>query len=137
MSDRRQEWFNQIVRGFHAQNWQPSYDKEQGACQYRGPDGVKCAVGHVISDEAAAILDPKAIGLGNLKYQDTLDDEAVYTLDDLGLGKITEEEYRFLSNIQSSHDECALFSAQWHLLRQAMESFGRFHNLTWPEDVPR
>lgn len=44
-----QELFTQIVTGLKAQGYQQS--QIFGKCRYRGPDGLKCAVGHCIDDE--------------------------------------------------------------------------------------
>lgn len=47
----KQELFNQSVLGVYSQG-KPSRDPVTLDCQYRGPDGLKCAVGHILPDEA-------------------------------------------------------------------------------------
>lgn len=50
-----QETFNMVVAGLRAQEWRKSSagrDRFGGAaCKYRGPNGLKCAAGHLIPDE--------------------------------------------------------------------------------------
>lgn len=49
-----QEMFDKAVAGLAAQGFRRSVLNEgelEECCQYRGPDGMKCALGHVISDE--------------------------------------------------------------------------------------
>ena len=50
-----QEIFDKALFGIRAQNYQRSvYDY---SCRYRGENGTKCAVGHCIDDETAAVWD--------------------------------------------------------------------------------
>lgn len=44
-----QQAFNKAYLGLKAQGFERSHENE--ACLYRGPDGKKCAIGHVIPDE--------------------------------------------------------------------------------------
>ena len=49
-----QELFNKAVGGIYNQgkpSYQPSMGSDAGVCMYRGPEGVKCAVGFIIDDE--------------------------------------------------------------------------------------
>lgn len=50
-----QETFNMIVAGLRAQEWRKSSAGRDGfgvvVCKYRGPNGLKCAAGHLIPDE--------------------------------------------------------------------------------------
>jgi hypothetical protein len=45
-----QQLFYKVVRGLDAQGWERSVNSI-GTCVYRGPDGRKCAAGHLIKDE--------------------------------------------------------------------------------------
>lgn len=45
-----QEAFDKAVAGVRAQGYQLSLD-EKTNCMYRGPNGLRCAVGHLIPDE--------------------------------------------------------------------------------------
>lgn len=44
-----QEWFNTAVAGLASQDFRQSVDDD--ACKFRGPNGMKCAIGYLISDE--------------------------------------------------------------------------------------
>lgn len=46
----RQKLFDLAYRGLHAQGWVKS--ESFGQCLYRGPNGLKCAIGHCMSDRA-------------------------------------------------------------------------------------
>ena len=46
----RQDLFNTAYAGLKAQGFKQSLGS-RGHCQYRGEDGCKCAVGHLIPDE--------------------------------------------------------------------------------------
>ncbi|TPL42591.1 hypothetical protein [Mesorhizobium sp. B2-4-5] len=45
-----QQTFNTTYLGLQAQGWQRSYSETEMACLYRGPNGRKCAIGHLIDD---------------------------------------------------------------------------------------
>ncbi len=44
-----QQVYNNALFGMRGQNYEPS--RLTGACLYRGPRGLKCAIGHSISDD--------------------------------------------------------------------------------------
>lgn len=46
----KQEIFNKVFLGLKSQEFRQSVN-EHNVCQYRGEDGLKCAVGHLIPDE--------------------------------------------------------------------------------------
>lgn len=46
----KQEVFDFVVRSLHAQG-KKSWNRELQKCLYRGPNGVKCAAGFLISDD--------------------------------------------------------------------------------------
>lgn len=46
----KQEMFTKVWRGLEAQKWEKSRADKIG-CLYRGPNGMKCAAGHLIPDE--------------------------------------------------------------------------------------
>lgn len=48
----KQQIFDKIVAGLASQGFKQSVDMSDGGmCVYRGPDGLKCAVGWLIPDE--------------------------------------------------------------------------------------
>lgn len=62
--DSEKEFVSYIVSGLVAQG-RPSFDPEptstcpEGQCKYRGPDGTKCAIGLIMSDEEAQACEGK------------------------------------------------------------------------------
>jgi hypothetical protein len=74
----------------------PSY--RGGACAYRGEDGLKCAVGHLIEDDAfAAELDKRTLGVAVGMFN---------TEDFERLGWRGPAHLKLLSELQVAHD-CA------------------------------
>ncbi len=54
----KQEIFNQVYLGLKSQGFKKSTafaDESVGTCRYRGYNGRKCAIGHLISDEEYSI----------------------------------------------------------------------------------
>jgi hypothetical protein len=47
----RQDIFNQVYLGLKAQGFERSVWGDGAFCQYRGPDGLKCALGQLLPDE--------------------------------------------------------------------------------------
>lgn len=60
---RRQAAFDTMVRHLRKQG-RPSVEA-RGCCRYRGPDGTKCAIGALISDDAYS---PRLEGRGGQDY---------------------------------------------------------------------
>lgn len=52
LTGSKQYYFNKMYRGLAAQGWKLSTDK-YGSCVYRGKQGRKCAIGHIIPDHIA------------------------------------------------------------------------------------
>jgi hypothetical protein len=68
-----------------------------GTCQYRGPDGLKCAIGHLITDEQMErhhIIN----SAGALSFSRALVEELIPDMNDL------EVTRNFLSELQDAHD---------------------------------
>lgn len=53
MSERRspQDIFDAAYKGLASQGFKQSKSPNAGGCAYRGEDGLRCAVGHLIADE--------------------------------------------------------------------------------------
>ena len=85
-----QEIYDTVARALLAQG-RPSICK-YGRCLYRGPDGLKCAIGHLIPDEN---YDPKFEGLGidNFFYDDVH-----------GFG-FNKKDKNLLVDLQLAHDD--------------------------------
>lgn len=125
----RQAIFNQVRDHLLAQGVRSV--NQHGACLYRGPDGRKCAIGALISDEHySAVLDRKNLSAKN---------EHVVSAVSKSLGvDITHVSYcspdyqwsdvQFLRALQEMHDdhddsspdswtsELAQFAEQWDLV---------------------
>ena len=112
----KQEMFNKMWLGLSGQGWKRSA-REDGACMYRGPGGLKCAVGHLLSDEACsgevgpddygAVVD---LPFWFLKY------EGLY------------DELDFLNDAQGAHDEAGV--------PEEMEDNFRFLAVSYGLDIP-
>lgn len=50
----KREYYDLLIRSCDDGTF-PSYDAASGACVYRGPKGMKCAVGVLLPDEIAAV----------------------------------------------------------------------------------
>jgi hypothetical protein len=92
----KQEIFNKVWLGLNGQNWKRSVDNKTECCVYRGPGGLKCAVGHLISDEN---YDPKMEGscVTNMleHYPFALGEE---------FSNPDADIYEFLDALQDAHD---------------------------------
>jgi len=87
----RQEFFDTTMKKLIEQG-QPSYNPETESCLYRGPENLKCAIGHWIPDE---------------DYTPKMEDKSVRGADEYcpTIGKLTAEfGLDFLEDLQSAHD---------------------------------
>lgn len=111
-----QEIFNKVWKGLKSQGWQRSVRGEK--CLYRGPDGLKCAIGHLIPDE---------------HYWKEMEGKTVYTLMDTYPNlNLSTMNLGFLDSLQTIHD------LSWECTPQELEEkyrrFARDQGLTIPED---
>lgn len=123
MSDRIQAWFEKIVRGLAKQSWlRATSPGDRSRCVYRTSNGMCCAIGHIIPDDAPCIRTNYTANF--LRHAGRLKD--------LGLGDISSGEMLFLEDAQNSHDN-------HEMPERVKENFSRLGerlNLTWPIDVP-
>jgi hypothetical protein len=89
----KQEAFDKAVKGIILQGG-PS--REGTGCLYRGPDGKKCAIGHLIPDE---LYDPDMEGRGMSIH--------AFTKFAAILGW-NESDIKFLSGLQETHDNASM-----------------------------
>jgi hypothetical protein len=92
MGMTRQEIYNKAYLGLASQGWVQSIN-DMELCQYRSGDGRKCAVGWLIPDD---------------KYEKSMENTGIgqlirYREFDC-IAELAHEE-RFLSQLQSAHDE--------------------------------
>lgn len=94
MSLNRQQVFDNALNQIRAQNYARSFDADRGCCMYRGPNGVKCAIGVSIPDEDYA------------RVKDDIEEQkaevVIRLLPELFDGSVDED---FVNELQIIHDE--------------------------------
>ena len=126
----RQEMFNKAWHGVIAQGG-PSNNKAGTGCAYRGEDGKKCGVGHLIDDTTARRWDrSSAPAIGQRRASA------------LRAAGLPSEDKDFLRRLQNAHDDAGMdsrfnpsvdFVAQFQAnMREVADRF----NLTMPEVGP-
>lgn len=116
----KQEAFNLAYRGLKSQGFKSSTILGTISCVYRHPDGLKCAVGHIMTDE---------------EYRPNFDEHSgvtAATVARLLNWQIVDEPFQvdFLTRLQEVHDEAANPSDM--VLR--LEDFADSYNLEIPND---
>lgn len=121
-----QEMFNKAYLGLAGQKFERSANK-QGSCLYRSPDGKKCAVGHLISDEHyASHLESKSVFSWDVNQALTA---SGVDLIDRGIADVTSEAEQVLNECQQCHDN----SVSPEDMQQLLQKVAAAHNLTVPE----
>lgn len=116
-----QPLFDRMVAGLRAQNWKKSTQSPTSkTCAYRNPNGLKCAVGHILDDE---------------DYDPAMEEIEVHYLPKHVLEKIlgdpdpSERQYEFLNACQLAHDYATLQDPMETRLRRVATQY----NLEFPE----
>jgi hypothetical protein len=121
MSLNKQEAFDKAARGIILQGG-PSREDGSACCLYRGPDGRRCAIGHLIPDE---LYDPDMEGRGIttpvvispirnfLTSQGWDSEEDVYFL--MGLQEIHDNASMSRDFINDFIEYAAMFAAKYNL----------------------
>ena len=105
----RQDIFNTAYAGLKAQGFKQSLDG-RGYCRYRGEDGCKCAVGHLIPDE---------------RYNSSFEGSGVtYTPISSAAGVEDIDDINFLREMQIAHDQNDLPQLMEAKLRTLAEKHG-------------
>lgn len=123
-----QEIFDAAVNGLAKQGFERSVGTHNnGACAYRGEFGMKCAIGHVLSDED---LQTK-----NGSYEGTLRELPERAKHRLGIEVLDTEvldtpRFNFLCQLQMAHDG-AVDTPTY--MKKELQWFAAKHNLTIPE----
>lgn len=107
----KQELFDRISKHLLKQN-ERSIEHISGACRYRGDNGLKCAVGAIISDK---------------KYSEKIEGRTVYTSSVIeclpvryqGVGSIS-----FIGKLQRLHDQTAV-----HLWKDGLKEIAKDEGL--------
>lgn len=119
----KQEIFNTVYNGLHAQNFDKSHDDELIVCRYRDDNGRKCAVGVLIPDELYN-SEMETWGIGTLISRGIVDIGLPIDADD----SLFADYRHFLSNLQSAHDGSCGGQDMQNLLRVVAHQ----HELTVP-----
>ncbi len=112
----KQEAFNKIYLGLKSQGFQKSFNETIYRCQYRGPNGLKCAVGYLIPDE---------------KYHESLEKLNPYDLIKVSIIDFPMLDSDFLVELQSIHDT----SVCPEKLEAELKELATEENLTIPEEA--
>lgn len=116
----KQEIFNKAFLGLKAQGFNQSITDTK-KCLYRGPDGMKCAIGHIIPDE---------LYKKNWDVKSKTVDFLPNTLwKKLGIDWLSNNMYQFLMALQRIHDNCR----NPELMEARYREFARENNLSVPE----
>lgn len=111
----KQEIFTKAYLGLKGQGFAKAYSESRQGCQYRAPDGLRCAIGHVLPDELyVEMFDEKFLSGSELKQYVSIFDE------------VPDE---FLDDLQGIHDNSYSAESMEHRLLQ----FADKHSLTVPE----
>jgi hypothetical protein len=89
----QQEIFNRVYTGLKAQGFKRSLsgpDDAVSRCRYRGEDGLKCAIGHLIPDE---------------KYEEGLEGLCASVVEVRNASGTSGIDWNFLDDLQVCHDE--------------------------------
>lgn len=135
-----QELFNAAVAGLASQGFKRSMSSaELGAtCRFRGKDGMKCAVGHLISDEDYATFKERDDAGAYVEYEPSVASIRTFVAakaigaecDDFNALAST-----FLRDLQSAHDGASLGvgSDEPSLMRDNLRRVAAQYELTLPE----
>lgn len=126
----RQKLFNKAYLGLKAQEFKPSwknipnrYGDMTDTCMYRGQEGLKCAVGHLIDDK---FYDP-SIEAKSATNKDI--ETAICRSQEINL---SYDDLDFLNRLQRAHD-IAMPGKYSKPMEPALKQFALEENLTIPE----
>lgn len=116
--EAKQQLFDRAVAGLANQGFQQSLDETQDTCAYRGSEGMRCAMGHVLPDDKYR---PEFEGKNakDLMISHTVGDEPELTVYDLLQVPVSEarqvdehEIINFLYELQNCHDSVYSLNAE-------------------------
>lgn len=118
----KQEIFNQAYLGLKAQGFKRSMQEGESElyCAYRGENGMKCAVGHLLTDEEAA-----GLGNGSVSFVRAQLPSRLRNAKD-----VFDDSLVFLSHLQNAHDSGVFPESMKRKLHQLANDY----SLTIPED---
>lgn len=124
-----QEIFDTVWLGLKSQGFEGSFNTTECGpeCAYRGEDGKKCAVGHLISDEDYQ-LDFEGYGFTE---DETCSVDATIRVS----AKVKREHRKFVSDLQLIHDTCVRSYEGTDIpdqIQKSMRDLAKRHELTIP-----
>lgn len=116
MNSETQELFNKIYLGLKSQNFEKSaiYENDNLRCLYRGPNGLKCAVGFLVTDE---------------KYNESIEHMSPCDLIAKKIVELSDIHIIFLREMQSIHDN----ACDPEDMRLELESYAKDLGLVIPK----
>lgn len=121
MSERRspQEIFDVAYKGLASQGFRQSRSSNIGGCAYRGENGLKCAVGHLIDDA---------------NYSEGLEGLAANDSSVLHAARLSNYHADLLEDIQDAHDgDDFLSSVKPEWMKARLSDVAAKHGLQVPE----
>jgi len=116
----RQEIFTKAYLGLASQGFIRAVDEDEQVCAYRTENGLKCAIGHCISDELYS---------SDLEGETPCPSYEKQFRHALGLTtQLTGEDLFFLSSLQDCHDSVD----NPEEMKLNLEEFARGHSLEVP-----
>lgn len=118
MTRTRQEIFDIAWNGLKAQGFARSAVENEYGCLYRGPNGLRCAIGHCISDE---------------EYREVFEGTGISTDNGYSLRKaarISTDDLGFAGDLQAAHDENPAPDA----MKEALLDLALRYSLTVPSE---
>lgn len=119
----RQEIFDIAYRGLASQGFEQSSSSD-GKCFYRGPNGRKCAIGWLISEEDYS-PEFEATGVGH-------ETDVVTAAPLMAAARIAQEDAEFVYDLQRCHDH--KYSPDE--MERGLRTFASYYSLTIPEVSP-
>lgn len=114
MTRTRQEIFDIAYRGLKSQGFRRSTNGRE--CRYRGPSGLRCAVGHLIAPE---------------NYKRRFEGQPASDIAILAAANVTHDDATFLEDLQKCHDR----GGSSKMMQANLYEFAQKHGLTIPEGV--
>lgn len=114
-----QDAFDKVLKAIRLQNYIQSQDPLTEACWYRGPDGLRCAAGHLLPNNLyRKSMEGKTIGALFLNFSNIRD--YFHNVNDM-----------LLSDLQSAHDSNLAHGAQaWE---NRMKQIATYYNLVYTD----
>lgn len=109
-----QEIFDAAYKGIKSQGWKQSKDALGNYCNYRGENGMKCAIGWCIPDN---------------KYNSEFDKGVMSIRDIIHIVGIPSEHTRFCIDLQRVHDR----SSNPEIMKTRLHEFAQNNKLTIPK----